>query len=116
LNGYAQTKEEAAADPQGVAAVEVRDAEGAVLRNQLVGRSVAEAVREQQAQKFPGATVKITTPEAAVQARAETVAAEQAAPTPAKKAKQPAPPPKGTLSADEALIEEARSLGVDISR
>ena len=116
LNGYAQTKEEAAADPQGVAAVEVRDAEGAVLRNQLVGRSVAEAVAQQQAEKFPGAQVEITTPEAAVQARAETVAAEQAAPTPAKKAKQPAPPPKGTLSADEALIEEARSLGVDISR
>src|SRR5690606_22266340 len=38
------------------------------------------------------------------------------APTPAKKAKQPAPPPKGTLTTDEALIEEARSLGVDISR
>lgn len=73
LNGYAQTKEEAAADPAGTVVVEVRDESGAVLRNQVVGKSIAEEVVAAQQAKFPAATVEITTAEAAVARRGQAV-------------------------------------------
>lgn len=79
LNGYAQTKDQAAADETGTVVVETRDADGAVLRSQLVGATIADAVREQQATKFPQATTTITTPEATVKERAKAVDAEAVA-------------------------------------
>lgn len=109
LAGYAQTKDEALADPQGVVAVEVRNTDGAVLRNQLVGRSIAEQVAEQQAEKFPGAKVEITTPVAMVETRLEAVQRERSG-------RQPAPPAKGTLTLDQTLLDEAQALGIDPER
>lgn len=42
---------------------------GAVLRNQLVGKSMAQVVREQQQAKYPGAIVEEKPVEQAVQER-----------------------------------------------
>lgn len=80
FNGYVQTKDEALADPAGAVVVETRSAEGAVLRNQLVGKSMAQVVREQQQAKYPGAIVEEKPVEQAVQERTEAVEQERTAP------------------------------------
>jgi hypothetical protein len=96
LNGYSQTKEQAMADPAGVVAVEVRDQSGAVLRNQAVGQSSAEAVAAEQQATYPNATVTVTTPEAVVTDRAAAVENQR-----------PAPVDEGDLRM------EAAGLGID---
>ena len=113
LNGYMQTKDEAASDPAGAVVVETRTPDGAVLRNQMVGASVAEAAVAQQKAKFPGATVEVKSLEAAVGDRARAVAEER---------------PRATVDTSqvrvtgmdaestEQLVERARSLGIDPSR
>lgn len=112
FNGYAQTKDEAAADPEGTVVVESRTADGAVLRNQLVGRSIADAVRQQQQQKYPDAVVEVKQPEAVIEKRQEAVAAEQPA------AKNVAPAATGKLAEQDvpALVARATEVGVDASR
>lgn len=123
VNGYAQTKDEAMADPQGTVVVETRDADGAVLRNQLVGASKADEVVQQQEQKFPGAKVSVTTPEAAVAERSAAVENERLPGQverrkqqevyerePATAAQRTAPKP---IESREELLAEAERLGVD---
>lgn len=112
FNGYAQTKDEAMADPQGAVVVETRSPEGAVLRNQIVGKSMAQVVREQQQVKYPGATVVEKPAEQVIDERAEAVEAEQQAPEYER---------KGLVAAREradpdALRQRADAAGVDLSR
>jgi len=125
VNGYAQTKDEALADPQGAVVVETVDQNGAVLRNQIVGASIAEEVRAAQEQKFPNATTSITTADAAVTERAAAVEAEllpgqvqrrkqqevfEREPVTAAERTQPKP-----IDSPEQLIAEAERLGIDPS-
>lgn len=103
--GYAQTKDEALADPQGTVVVETRDQSGAVLRNQLVGASIAEAVRRQQAEKFPDAETVIAPVRESILRREQALAEEGWK-------------PKGLLNQRSAqeLVEEATALGIDTQR
>jgi hypothetical protein len=118
LNGYVQTKEQAAADPLGIAVVEVRDTAGSVVRNQLVGKSIVDDVVAQQQEKFPHHTVSVTEPEAAVERRSQAVAVEAGAmaePTPVADELKA----KGADLASMAPAElkaHADSLGIDTSR
>lgn len=76
--GYLQTKEEVAADPEGPAAVVVRDAQGTVIESQAVGASrAAEVVAAYQAQ-YGDAVVEVTTPEAVIAERQEQIKQEKA--------------------------------------
>lgn len=111
LNGYTQTKDEALADPAGTVAVEARDADGAALRNQLVGATVAEAARAALQQKFPQATVTVTSPEAVVEQRAAAVEQEQADAKPKWQ-------PKGLLAEGDVTgwVNRAVELGIDTTR
>lgn len=103
--GYAQTKDEALADPAGTVVVEARNSEGAVLRNQLVGASIAEAVREQQQQKFPDAEVVISDAETVITERQEANKREQWEPQGLLNERDPA-----------ELLRQAEEAGVDPSR
>lgn len=76
--GYAQTKEEAAADPAGVQAVVVRNAEGVVIESQAVGASKAAEVAQAYQAQYGDAKVEITTPEAVIAERRQQIAAEKA--------------------------------------
>lgn len=111
FNGYAQTKEQALADPEGAVVVESRTPDGAVLRNQLVGKSIADAVRLEQQQKFPGASVEVKQPEAVIEERSQAVESEKAAKTEEFKA-------TGKLAEQDipALFAKARDLGIDTAR
>lgn len=100
LNGYAQTKDEALADPQGAVVVETRDANGAVLRNQIVGAQIADAIRAQQESKFPGAQTVITSAEKAVASRQQAVDLESRLDS-----KDPS-----------AALAEANALGIDLAQ
>lgn len=108
FNGYAQTKEQALADPEGAVVVESRTADGAVLRNQLVGKSIADAVRLDQQRKFPDAVVEVKQAEAVIEERKQAVAAEKAPEFKAtgKLAEQDVP----------ALFAKAQGLGIDPAR
>lgn len=107
--GYAQTKDEAMADPEGVATVETRSADGAVLRNQLVGKSIAEQVRLQQQQKFPEAAVEIKPIEEVMTEREQAVEQEQT---------QPKWEPQGKLAERDPaeLVQLANERGIDPTR
>lgn len=104
LNGYAQTKDEALADPTGAVAVEARTEDGAVLRNQLVGASKAEQVVAEQQARFPGATVQTRPAEDVVRDRAAALAVEKVRITGLDE------------QVTRQLFEQARTLGIDPSR
>lgn len=76
--GYAQTKEEAAADPGGVQAVVVRDGEGVVIESQAVGASKAAEIAASYQQQYPNSQVEVTTPEAVIAEREQLIAQEKA--------------------------------------
>lgn len=105
LNGYAQTKDEAAADPAGTVAVETRAPDGAVLRDQAVGASVAEQVVAEQQVKFPGASVTVKPVTEVVAERAAAVEAEQALQVTGQDEQTTA-----------QLVERAKALGIDPKR
>lgn len=105
LLGFAQTKEQALADPAGTVVVQAHTPEGAVVGEQLVGKSMAAQVAERYKQQFPGASVIETTPEQVIARRDEQVKAER----PATEQK-PAQPPRD-ISQE---LTQAAELGIDL--
>ena len=105
LLGFAQTKEQALADPAGTVVVQAHTPEGAVVGEQLVGKSMAAQVAERYKQQFPGASVVETTPEQVIARRDEQVKAER----PATEQK-PAQPPRD-ISQE---LTQAAELGIDL--
>lgn len=106
LLGFAQTKEQAMADPAGVVVVQAHTADGAVVGEQLVGKSMAAQVAERYKQQFPEASTVETTPEQVITSRADRIkAAQVAAPK--------APVAPRDMSAE---LTQAAELGVDLSR
>lgn len=101
LLGYAQTKEQAQADPEGAVVVQAHTPEGAVVGEQLVGKSMAAQVAERYKQQFPTASVVETTAEQALARRKELAAPAPAAPKAEAR----------DLSADLAKADE---LGIDL--
>ncbi|KII34846.1 hypothetical protein NL64_06170 [Pseudomonas fluorescens] len=79
LLGFAQTKAEAMADPAGAVVVQAHTADGAVVGEQLVGKSMAAQVAERYKQQFPEASIVETTPEQVIARRTEEGKIEQAA-------------------------------------
>lgn len=105
LNGYTQTKDEAVADPAGVVAVETRAPDGAVLRNQAVGASIAEQVVAEQQAKFPGSSVTMKPVTEVMAERAAAIEAEQDLQVTGQDEQTTA-----------QLVERAKTLGIDPSR
>ena len=108
LLGFAQTKDEAMADPAGTVVVQARTADGAVVGEQLVGKSMAAQVAERYTQQFPEASVVETTPEQVIASRAERIAAQPPAVAAPKLAVEPR-----DMTADLATASE---LGIDLGR
>ena len=119
-NGYAQTKDEAAADPEGVVVVETRDTDGAVLRNQLVGKSIVDQVILDQQAKFPGATVETKAPEVVIAERKQAVEVEQAEKAELLSREVKPHEWRGNQKLAErdrqALTEQAKKVGIDPER
>lgn len=102
LVGYHETKEAAAADPQGTTVVRVVDGSGNVINSQAVGTSKAAEVVEAQKRRYnrvEGGRVETVTPEQEVAERSARVADEK------------------TRAEDiPALTKEAQELGIDTQR
>jgi|GEM_PF-2897809 len=108
LLGFAQTKDQAMADPEGAVVVQAHTPEGAVVGEQLVGKSVAAQVAARYQQQFPGASIVETTPEQVITRRAELTAPAPAA----EAAAAPAPAPRDMTEE----LAQAGELGIDLSR
>lgn len=115
VTGYEQTKDEAMADPEGTVVVEARREDGAVLRNQLVGKSIAEAVRAKQQQKFPDAVVEVKEAVDTIEQRVQAVEQEQKQ-TEIDEIKARMPESKLAERDPAELVALATERGIDPSR